>query len=281
MDRKVKISVDCICDLPDFIIEQYNISVAYYYLYINGIEFADGLEVSSENILEKMRRSDDIISSFAPSTQDYRKFYKKIVKPDVDVLHICMSQYSSEGYKRAVEAASMYENIYVCDSGHISGSTGIMTIKAAQMAQQGCNITMILNEMSRMREKMRTSFLVTDVDYMHRSGKINKSLKYVCKILHARPIIRMVDGHMKSGGFVFGKPETCYFRYIKKILKTSKIDTSIMAFISVGISFDMRSKILKEVGRYKLFEKVIINNASATVSCNCGPGTFGILFAWQ
>ncbi|MEG1991816.1 MAG: hypothetical protein RR056_00395, partial [Acetivibrio sp.] len=56
------------------------------------------------------------------------------------------------------------------------------------------------------------------------------------------------------------------------------IDTRIMFVNYAGISVEMQNKILEEISKYNKIEKIIMQQSSATISSNCGFGTFGLLF---
>lgn len=52
-----------------------------------------------------------------------------------------------------------------------------------------------------------------------------------------------------------------------------------MAFlIPAGASYEFRQFLLQELKERMPWKTVVVNKASATISCNCGSGAFGILF---
>lgn len=68
-------------------------------------------------------------------------------------------------------------------------------------------------------------------------------------------------------------------RYVKKLFRHPKqIDSRILFLTYAGCTVRQTDEILEEVKQYVKFETVILQKASATVSSNCGIGTFGLMF---
>lgn len=59
---------------------------------------------------------------------------------------------------------------------------------------------------------------------------------------------------------------------------SNDIDTRILFLTYAGCSMSQLDVILKEVKKYVDFQKIVVQKASATVSSNCGVGTFGLMF---
>lgn len=69
-------------------------------------------------------------------------------------------------------------------------------------------------------------------------------------------------------------------QYVRKLLKPSRqIDSRLLILTYAGCSVRQIDEILAEVEKYIKFDKIIVQKASATVSSNCGVGTFGLMFA--
>ena len=60
--------------------------------------------------------------------------------------------------------------------------------------------------------------------------------------------------------------------------KPESIDPEVVFLISAGCSYEYLESIKKEIQKYIKCQRLIVNTASATVTSNCGPGTFGVLF---
>jgi fatty acid-binding protein DegV len=91
----------------------------------------------------------------------------------------------------------------------------------------------------------------------------------------------MKEGMLSVQTIYYGSYKKAAEKYIKRILKQTEHKNVNMGVLTyAGCSHEMREwieeKLLKQVTVTEFWEQ----RASATVSCNCGPLTFGI-FLWQ
>ena len=67
--------------------------------------------------------------------------------------------------------------------------------------------------------------------------------------------------------------------YVKQLLHHSKnIDSRLLFLTYAGCSVRQLDEIIAEVDRHIKFDQIILQKASATVSSNCGVGTYGLMF---
>lgn len=276
--QKVKISTECVCDISSDILKKFEIPNMYYYIQTQEGRFRDGEEISSDNLNDYVNTQAKEAISIPPEEEDYRNFFKKEYKKDCALLHICMAKNSSNGYINAQIAAKEFDNIYIFDSGHLSGGMGIITLCAAQMAKKGNSLEEILKKLEELRECVSSSFVVQHTERMYRNGKIDKNVNKICKYFSIHPLLTMKNSKIKIHGFYLGNMESYYKKYIRQLLKNKSIDTRIMFVNYAGISVEMQNKILEEIAKYNKIDKVIMQQSSATISSNCGFGTFGLCF---
>jgi HPt (histidine-containing phosphotransfer) domain-containing protein len=81
------------------------------------------------------------------------------------------------------------------------------------------------------------------------------------------------------GGIWLGRTKRAYRRYIRKALPPDLIPDSDIAFVTYAyLPGETLEWIAEEIRKTAYFEHVIFQQASAAISSNCGPGTFGILY---
>ncbi len=150
MDNRVLISADCVCDIPMRMAEEMNISLMYYYIITEEGKFRDKTEVRTEQILEYMEIDGKKAHSAAAKVEDYREYFAGLrKKSNAPIVHICMSRKLSRGCGRAEEAARSFQDIYVVDSKTISGGMGHLVFQAAEMANAGACVEMILTMLEK------------------------------------------------------------------------------------------------------------------------------------
>lgn len=276
---KVLISTDCISDLPVDIQKEYGIPMMYCYVQTEEARFQDINEITSDNLLEYMQQGKDAYSCVA-SEEEYRMYFSELRKKHAGpIIHISTARYVSKGYRVAATVADKLENVYVVDSGQLSGGLGILVMKAADMARKGAVCELILQELERMKEKVSTTFVVDSTSALYRNKRINKRIFQICDLLNIHPILLLKDSKMRSSGISFGNRKRFVKTYLARVLnQPDTIDKEVVFIVSAGCSYEMQQFIKEEVEKKVQFKKLIVTTASATIASNCGAGTFGVLF---
>lgn len=282
--KKIKITTDCVCDLPEEYLKGSDVDIIYFYINTGKGRFRDGSEVSAVNVLDYLKNVGGKAESEAPTVEDYISFFNENMAGHDELIHITISSVLSCSYENAVKAAELMgengKNIYVIDSRHLSTSIGILVIKAVEMMQGGASSKEIFDGVTEMISHITTTFITYTTDYLYRNGRINKAVRNICSFFRAHPVLVLKDGQIKLKNIRFGNYEKAYTRYIKSELKKSKsINKKRMFITQCGLTTKEIGDIKNIVEEYCGFEEIIATSASATISCNCGPKSFGVFFA--
>lgn len=280
IEDTVLITTDCVCDLTTDLQERYQIPVMYYYVQTEEARFQDTREMNSDDLIEYIEKDNKKAYSSCAPVEEYRDFFEKQrKKTNAPIIHICMAQYVSDAFKTAHEAAQSQEQVYVVDSGHLSGGMALMVLAAADMAKRGAPCRMILNELEHMKDKVSTSFIVDSVDCLYRNGRIGKRIAVLCDVLSLHPILKLSGSHMGPAGLCIGSPRRFARAYLRWALRRKEDIVPDMVFlITAGVTYEFRQFLMEEMKKRMPWKTIVVNKASATISCNCGSGAFGVLY---
>lgn len=277
--KKLIITTDCVCDLPDALVEKFEIRQMYYYVHTNEGRFCDTKEISSDNLLNYLESNKNTAYSSPATVEEYESFLADVISEAEKVIHISMASKTSKGYERALTASKGFDNVTVIDSGHLSSGMGIIVLYAAKLAREGFGVEEITNKVKGMREKISTSFIIPTGENMYKNGKISKFVKVVCDTLYFHIVLSLSQSKLVVKNIEMGSIENSYKSYIKNELKNkNKIDKRILFITYAGCSIKQLEKIKIEVDKYVKFEKIIIQKCSATISSNAGIGTVGLAY---
>ncbi len=276
---RIIISTDSVCDIPEYLTKKHQIAVMPYRVITEGGEFLDGVEAETEGILSYIGTRGKRARSKSPEVADYEDFFAEQLTKAQYVIHIAMAQNASQGYANALEASKTFDNVIVVDSGHLSSGMGMMVLRAAQYAAEGLATDEIVNELKRMRKKVRTSFIVDSTEYMARSGRISSKINAVCEVFMLHPVIVLKNSSMKVGAIRIGTKDYARRKYITSTLNVmGEIDNKILFITYTGMKREELREIERQVKEKVTFENIIYQKASPAISSNCGPGSFGLLF---
>lgn len=281
--RKICITTDCVCDLPDEMLKENSIDVVYFYIETDTGRFRDVNEITAQNIFEYLKNGGQKSMTNAPDPDELVKVFTEKLKSCDEIIHIAIGggiSASVKNSKTAVEQmGSLGERVHVFDSGHLSTGIGHIVLKAAEMVRNGVSDSeKILAELEKMRSRVSSSFMADSADYLYRNGKVSKFVKIICGFFSIHPVLAMKNGFLELKDVQIGNYEKSALRYVRKELKTPKIKTDRLFITHAGCTASDIKLIRKEVNRIMKFDSVIVTKASATVSGNSGPRTFGLLY---
>lgn len=272
------ITTDSVCDIPKELAEQYHIPILPYYVHTDKGYFLDGEEVESDDLLLYLS-ADGTASSEAPSVSDYEEFFAQRLTEAQDIIHVSMARYASKGYDNAAAAAECFENVTVFDSGHLSSGMGLFVLCAMHMTSMEFSKEELLEELTGLRNRISSSFIVDNTKTLYNAGKIPQIVQQVCDTMMLRPVLVLKKSKLTVGAVNIGEPEHAMRNYIRQTLKDKKtIDKSILFITYAGMDGETLNTIKKLVLKECDFERIYVQKASPTISCNCGAGTFGLLF---
>ena len=282
-NKKVGILAECVCDLPKEMIKELGVDIMYFLIETETGIFTDTDEITAENVISHLESGGMKSKSGPPSVDVFVKAYEDGLKKYDELIHITISSNISVSHSNAVQAVEKLgnnkEKIHIFDSGHLSSGLGFLVIRAAELANNGHSADDILKALEKLKPLIYTSFMTYNADYLARNGLVPSYVQKLCRAFNVHPVLCMRDGKIKLLTVFFGDYEKACRRYIKRMLNSERhIDTKCAFVTHVGCSVKLLKAIRAEADKHCVFKNFRVTNASATISSNCGPGTFGILF---
>lgn len=282
--RKVGILAECVCDLPKSLLNRYGVDILYFLVETESGIFTDSDEITAENVIYYLDNSGGKMRSSPPPPDVYYRTFTKNLKRYDELILVAISSEISASCKNAREAANMIgadgKRVHIFDSQHLSTGLGLLVLHAAELADEGCDCERILSELDELKKHVSTSFIARNADYLYRNGHVVSAfVKKVCTAFRIHPILAMKNGTLKVKRIIFGNYDSACRSYIRHELKGERgIDRRLGFITHAGCSVKMLRSIISEAEKYDRFDELTVTNASATISGNCGPGTFGILY---
>ncbi|MCR2049437.1 DegV family EDD domain-containing protein [Acetatifactor muris] len=272
------VTTDSVCDLPESLRKEFGIKICPYYICTEQGRFLDNSELMAEELLSHIAEGNEG-NSHPPEVEDYEKFFARRLNEAQNVIHITMAKHVSEGYHNAVEAAKSFENVTVIDSGHLSSSMGLSVLYAAYMAEHHASKDEIIKTVKKLRRYISSAFIIDSTHMMCRAGQISRKIQIMCDALLLHPVIVLRKSRMAVGSMEMGSFNHVIKGYIKKVLlHPGAIDRRILFITYAGMDDKSLQYIQELVRQYCPFERVYLQKASSAIACNCGPGSFGLLF---
>lgn len=193
----IRIVTDSTCDLPAEIISRYGISVVPLYINVGNQGFLDGIDMTREEFYTKLPTFPVHPTTAVPSPQKFHAIYDSLTDEGAtEVLSIHISSALSAVVDVAKVAAQETSSVpvTVLDSRQLSLGTGFLVETAAKMAAAGQTIDAILAALNAQIKRSHVFAALDTLEFLKRSGRMNRFVANVGALLQIKPILTMFDG---------------------------------------------------------------------------------------
>ena len=277
---KIKIISDSTCDLSAQLIAENNITLTPLTVVKNDEQFKDGITITPAEIFAHVAAGGDLCSTSAVSIGEYADIFEKYYGEYDGIIVITIGSGFSTCYQSACLAAEDFPNVRVVDSQNLTTGQGLIVLKACQLAETATDLDALAEELRSYAGKVESSFVVDKLDYLVKGGRCSSAAALGANLLNLKPCIEVRDGKMTVGKKYRGNYGKCLAGYIKERLENREdIDNTNLFITRTVISDEAYAAVKEAVTQYGHFENIYETTAGCTISCHCGPGTLGIVFA--
>ena len=277
---RVKISADSTCDLPQEIVDKYNIGIIPLYIIKDDKPYKDRLEITVQDMFDYVESGAGMTRSGAINVSEYQDYFEVYSKEYDAVIHISISTNFSGCNQSAVIAAENFDNVFIVDSLNLSTGSGHIVLDAAIMAETGMPPDKIVEELERLIPLVNASFVIGTLKYLRLGGRCSSLAALGANLLKLNPCIEVVGGKMDVGKKYRGSFDKIILQYVEDRLSgRNNIDTKRL-FITYPptMSGELIERVANKALSFQKFDEVIRCEAGCVISNHCGPICVGILY---
>ena len=197
-----KIIVDSACDLPEEILNKYDIEVLPFNINIDDKSYKDGIDIEIDELYTALRES-KVPKTSQVSPENFKEVFKKNAEVGNDCIYISFSAKMSGAFKTAKLIANRVQDNYndikidVLDSKSGSVATGIIAYKAALLLDKGIKREEVIDKIKYWADHIEHVFMLADLKTLERGGRISKTKSFIGNILNIKPILHVNDGKIE------------------------------------------------------------------------------------
>ncbi len=278
----VKILSDSTCDLSKELVAQYGIQIIPLHVTLGDQEYLDGVSITPDEIYQWSDAHNETPKTSALSMDEIMEVYKPILAEGHEIVIFSISGTMSTTcnvMRLAAADLGAEDRIFVMDSENLSTGVGLQVLEAAEMAAAGKSGAEIAAHIRSIRPRVRASFVVDTLTYLHRGGRCGGVAALAGAVLKLHPRIAVVDGKMGPGKKYRGVMKKVIMDYATEMEADLLNAESKRVFITHSGCDDAIVTSVKEfVESLHHFDEILITRAGSVVSSHCGPGTLGVLF---
>lgn len=274
---RIAISAESTIDLPQNILDKYNIKTVPFTILLGDKMGLDGV-ITAEEIFEYVAKNKILPKTSAVNEAQYEEHFTNLLKEADAVIHFTLSSEISCAYQNAVNASKKFKTVHIIDSRSLSTGIALLAIKASKMVNNGYDVAHIVSQLTEDTKKVQAGFVLNKLDYLRKGGRCSGLVYFGANLLQIRPQILVKNGKMAPYKKYRGNYDHCVEQYCKDTLaEFPNRDTSV-AFVTYTTASDHAVEYaynaLKEAG----FKEIYKTHAGGTITSHCGPNTLGILF---
>ena len=271
---KIGILTDSTCDIPNYLVEQYELEVVPSLLIIDGKEYADGIGISRAEFYARLPSFKTQPTTAAPSIGDFSTRYESLLTRGCDhILSIHAAGALTSILNIARQAASDFPDRVTCvDSTSLSLGVGFQVIAAAESAEMGLQAALDAIKSTHMR--LHVFAALDTMENLKRSGRVPATIAMLGSLLSIKPLIELTNGEVKAIGAVRTTGQANE-RMLKFLLEGGQLEK--LAILHTGAEPRAREFLneLMQRGSQSVPRDILMVNVTPVIGTHVGPNGLG------
>ena len=283
----IKIMADSTCDLPQDILDKYNIGIAPLNIIIDGKSYRDKIDLTADEFFKLLETLKEHPTTSMPSPDEYIKIFDQAVEEGhKEILCISMSSGTSGSYQSAVIAKDYYyeENIdtdvkiYIVDSLSMSHGSGWLIMKSAQLRDEGYTFEQLIEFNESYKTNVKHFLCVDDLDNLIKSGRLTNASAFIGKLLKIKPIMSMKKGKGAIVAKERGRKRVLKF-YVDEFMRRVNLDITNFIIVGYTTAINMAEELVDKIKKESDFNgDIYIMQMGAAVGTHVGSGGLSMFF---
>lgn len=277
-----KILTDSTADLPESWALENDVQILGLTIQLDGetYETVGEKKLTSEQLLFKMEAGSQSTTSQINVGQ-FEDIFRGYAEIGMPVLYIAFASVLSGTYQSAVMAREIVLEdfpdalIRIIDTKAASMGEGLLVMKAAEARAAGQTLEQTADLIESLVPKVKTYFLVDDLNHLMRGGRISKTAALMGSLVNIKPVIAVKgDGRLDSVAKVRGKKKA-QTEVVRMTLEDIADPRVVIAY--AGADSQEVAQVLKEqLLMSEQINDVLVLPLGPVIATHTGPGTLGL-----
>lgn len=277
----VAIVTDSTCDLPQELIEKYQIHVVPLSVHFGETYFLDRLTIQPAQFYSMIDKSSVYPSTAQPAYKDFFNRYSYLASHYESIIGIHISAGLSGTWSNSSKASHAVaehsgKRINVLNSKRLSSGLGLLVYRAVKELENGASHDYVVGNMEKWSQNTKMLVSAKTIKYMVKSGRVSHTKGLIGSLLNLKPVVT-VNNEGKTEAF--GKPftEKGSMELIINKIKSMAAEKKIWGYsISHARNLSVANWYADQMREISGLDPVFINDASPVLGVNVGPGVVAL-----
>ena len=249
-------------------------------------EMRESNGIESEELLKSFydsQRSGELTKTTQITPYQYINFFSKLLNEGYSILYLSLSSGLSSTYQSAMLAASELndehkdEKVYVVDSLGATGGIGVLLELACKYRKEGKSIEENCALLNNAKLKLHHFFMVQDLMYLKRGGRVSGATAVVGTVLGIKPILK-IDENGKLVSFTKRRGNKLALEELAKLFNENYELNDSPIYVVDGDAKELGDFLASEIK--KLIPEAVVkrNMLSPIIGAHTGPGLVAVCF---
>jgi len=275
------IITDSTCDLPQSIIDQYQIQVVPVKVHFGEKFFIDGLTLSPLEFYKQLDSAKIYPKTSQPSYHDFLNKYEYLGSMYDSIVSIHLSKKLSGLWSNSNKAGTTVANqqnkdISVLDSKKTASGLGLIVLRAALAIEAGATKSDIENKMEDWSKKTKMFVSTKTIKYLMKSGRVSPVKGIFGKLMSLKPLLVVNDEGTID---LLGKPltEKGSIAMVQKEMRNVVSRHNVWGYaISHADNLETAQVYIDEMRRLTGLEPEFVSPATPALAVHAGPGVVAL-----
>lgn len=281
---KIKIIADSGADIPNDLVQKYDIEIFSFLSIFGEDTYVSGVELDSKAFFKKLEETGIIpTTAQTPYTEMDEKIRKYADEYDSVIVFTLSSKASGQNntlqmIKHDILEENPNVDIRIVDSMSFTIGIGMGVVYAAELAQSGASADEIVEKATEYINSWDVYFLVDNLKYLEKGGRINKASAIIGGLLDIKPVLSIRNGLVEAVDKFRGKKNLAK-KLINKIKENLDFDPLANQFAVVHANEQMGEEMVSLLKQeFENCEIVMYNELGAIIGTHTGPDMVGVFF---
>lgn len=283
--RKYDIALltDSTCDLPQEIIEKYQIQVVPLTVHFKNDFYLDSVTITADEFYKLMEETDYSPTTSQPTYKDFTNRFNYLSSHYNQIVGLHISEKMSGTFSNSKKSAHavaerQQSEIAIHSSNKLTSALGLMVLRAAQAIDSGMSYEELNNEIEHWKNNTHLFVSAPTLKYMIRSGRVSAVRGFLGKMLKIKPLVTV---NKEGKTEVFGKPRSTkqamklVIDEAARIMDGHKVWGYSISHANNQEGADWYAREMEAITGQK---PKFVNSASPVLGAHVGPGVVGLGF---
>lgn len=282
----IALLTDSTCDIPQELIEKYQLQVVPLSVHFGESYFLDRLTLLPSQFYDMIDQSPDYPTTAQPGYKDFFNRYSYLSSHYQSIIGIHISAGMSGTWSTSSKASHAVaehsgKKINVINSKRLSSGLGLLVLRAAKALENGAIHDEIVANLETWSNNTQMFVSSKTIKYMVKSGRVSYTKGMIGSLLNLKPIV-VVNNEGRTE--TFGKPftEKRSMEMILSKVKSLVSERKVWGYsVSHAQNLSTAKWFVEHMKSLTGLDPEFINEASPVLGANVGPGVVALSIMFE